>query len=319
MTWFSVGLPLILQLIVPVALLAWLARSRHADRGRRRAVTTLCAAYVVAIALAGLWLVLPWWTPMVYLGVFAWLVVGHRIGRVPSPPAHPHGHRLVTAAIGGLAVVLIGVIGLALIARRPPAPPVDLTFPLRGGIYLVVNGGGHALVNAHVGTLQGERFAPFRGQSYGVDLVRVDRLGLRVRGLLPADPSRYAIWGDAVLSPCGGRIVLAEDGADDMPPPQVDRTHMAGNHVIVECDGVWVVLGHLRRGSVAVRAGQVVAAGQGVGVVGNSGNTGEPHLHVHAQRPGAAAAPLGGEPLPIRLDGRYLVRNDRIGTFAARR
>jgi hypothetical protein len=35
-------------------------------------------------------------------------------------------------------------------------------------------------------------------------------------------------------------------------------------------------------------------------------------LHVHAQRPGSPIAPLSGEPVPIRLGGRYLVRNDRV-------
>jgi hypothetical protein len=30
------------------------------------------------------------------------------------------------------------------------------------------------------------------------------------------------------------------------------------------------------------------------------------------QRPGSTIAPLSGEPVPIRLGGRYLVRNDRV-------
>ena len=44
----------------------------------------------------------------------------------------------------------------------------------------------------------------------------------------------------------------------------------------------------------------------------NSGNTGEPHLHVHAQRPGPVGAPLGGDPLPLLFGGRFPVRGDRI-------
>jgi hypothetical protein len=46
--------------------------------------------------------------------------------------------------------------------------------------------------------------------------------------------------------------------------------------------------------------------------VGNSGNTGEPHLHIHAQRPGPPGAPWSGDPLPIRFDGRFLVRGERV-------
>jgi murein DD-endopeptidase MepM/ murein hydrolase activator NlpD len=79
--------------------------------------------------------------------------------------------------------------------------------------------------------------------------------------------------------------------------------------VILECDGVWVLLAHLRRGSVRVVAGQELQTGERLGEAGNSGNTGEPHLHIHAQTPGTADAPLAGTPLPIRIGGRYRYRN----------
>jgi murein DD-endopeptidase MepM/ murein hydrolase activator NlpD len=70
----------------------------------------------------------------------------------------------------------------------------------------------------------------------------------------------------------------------------------------------------LSPGSVQVRAEDAVATGDWLGCVGNSGNTGEPHLHVHAQRPGPVGAPLGGDPLPILFDGRFPVRRDRVGS-----
>jgi hypothetical protein len=47
-----------------------------------------------------------------------------------------------------------------------------------------------------------------------------------------------------------------------------------------------------------------------------SANSDEPHLHIHAQRPGHLWDPFIGDPLPMRVDGRYLVRNDRISTFS---
>jgi hypothetical protein len=313
MEWFSLWLPLVSQLVVPVSLVAWLAFGRDTKKSRSIAVAALVATYVLAIGIAGLWLVLPWWLPFAYGAVVVWTIArrlrsgDHR----PQRPRAPSG-LVVTGLIGALAVLLLGIVGLAVAGRRPPADPVDLAFPLGSGTYLVVNGGSQALTNAHLGTLEGERFAPFRGQSYGVDLVRINRVGLRVSGLLPADPTANLIYGDPVLAPCRGRVVFAEDGAADMPPPQADRAHMAGNHVILECGAVWIVLGHLQRGSVAVHVGQITELGHVLGLVGNSGNTGEPHLHVHAQRHGSTIAPLSGEPVPIRLGGRYLVRNDRV-------
>ena len=72
------------------------------------------------------------------------------------------------------------------------------------------------------------------------------------------------------------------------------------------------MLAHFRRGSLRVRTGAHVAAGQLLARAGNSGATDEPHLHIPAQRPGPPGLPLGGAPLPMRFRGRFLVRNDRV-------
>jgi hypothetical protein len=313
MEWFSLWLPLVSQVIVPVALLAWLALGCHATRARSIVVAALVATYVVAIGIAGLWLAFPWWLPLVYGAVVVW-AIARRLRSGDDRTSRPRvGWELaVTVSIGALALLLVGIVGVALAGRRPPFEPIELAFPLRSGTYLIVNGGSQVLINAHLGTLEQERFAPYRGQSYGVDLVRINRVGLRVTGLLPDDPAAYFIYGDPIVSPCQGRVVFAEDGAADMPPPQTDRAHMVGNHVILECGEAWIVLGHMQRGSVAVHQGEVTDPGHVLGRVGNSGNTGEPHLHIHAQRPGSTIAPLSGEPVPMRLGGRYLVRNDRV-------
>jgi hypothetical protein len=303
MEWFSLWLPLVSQLVVPVSLVAWLAFGRHATKARSIAVAALVATYVLAIGTAGLWLVLPWWLPFAYGAVVVWTIARQLRGgdHRPHRPRAASG-LVLTVLIGALAVLLLGIVGLAVAGRRPPADPVDLTFPLQSGTYLVVNGGSQALTNAHLGTLEGERFAPYRGQSYGLDLVRINRVGLRVPGLLPADPAAYLIYGDPVLAPCRGRVVFAEDGARTWPA-------ITSSSNADRCGLSW---GHLQRGSVVVHAGQITELGHVLGLVGNSGNTGEPHLHVHAQRPGSTIAPLSGEPVPIRLGGRYLVRNDRV-------
>jgi murein DD-endopeptidase MepM/ murein hydrolase activator NlpD len=73
----------------------------------------------------------------------------------------------------------------------------------------------------------------------------------------------------------------------------------------------YVVLGHMRQGSVGVQVGERVRAGDQIGCVGNSGWTERPHLHLQATH-----APSGdywhGTPLPMRFAGRFLVRNQTI-------
>jgi hypothetical protein len=308
------ALPLVLQGVVPVALLAslWFVPVRNRATALLR--LSLLTAYLIAIALAGLWLVVPRLLALVYVVVLALGAsrVTIRMRAVPWWPSRPHQWR--TAAVN--ATLLLGclwVVWMAVEARHPPiAPIVDLQFPLRGGRYLVVNGGSRALINAHLQTLDAPRLRRFRGQSYGVDIVAVDALGLRARGVAPRDPRAYVIFGTPVHAPCSGTVLRSRDGLADMPPPTPDRSELPGNFVFIECGDVHVLLGHLQRGTVRVRAGERLAAGHIVGKVGNSGNTNEPHLHVHAQRPANGEAFLSGDPLPIRMNGRFLVRNDRV-------
>jgi hypothetical protein len=311
--WLSI----VLQALLPVALLGALALARPATRLTWALSVTNVALYVAVIAVAGLWLVLPWWLPGIYAALIlpASVLSRARIRGGGTWPNKVSDRAGVLLRVAIMVVLALGV-GHALAGRRAPGEPVILTWPFARGSYLVVNGGANELINAHVGTLTGERYRPYRGQSQGVDIVAIDRWGRRAHGLAPRDPGAYAIFGTPVRAPCEGAVVEAVDGLEDLSPPDTDREHLAGNHVLLDCGEVWVLLGHLQHGSVAVRTRDRVRVGQPIGRVGNTGNTGEPHLHIHAQRPGSAGAPLSGEPVPISFGGRYPVRNARIHSQA---
>ena len=305
---------LVLQLLVPLALVGWLAFRRPVSRIGWAVRASLAGSYLAAVALAGLWLFLPPYLPLLFVALYVAALLHSRRGGRPAN-RWPVGSRawVAAAAMAALSVFSIVIVGRALSARQlPGGPVVDLTFPLQNGTYYVVNGGSDNLLNAHLATLDGERFRAYRGQSHGVDLVKVGAWALRARGLAPANPADYAIFGEPVHAPCSGSVVQAVDGLVDLEPPRADREHMAGNHVVIACDDIWVLLAHFQNGSVSVVPGDTVATGEQVGRVGNTGNSDEPHLHIHAQRPGTKEEALSGDPLPIRLNGRYLVRNSRI-------
>jgi murein DD-endopeptidase MepM/ murein hydrolase activator NlpD len=59
---------------------------------------------------------------------------------------------------------------------------------------------------------------------------------------------------------------------------------------------------HLQPGSLRVKVGDKVKAGQVLGLVGNTGNTSEPHLHFQLMN---ANSPLGSEGLPYALPYQY--------------
>ena len=320
---------LLLQGVVPLVLVAWmgLAPPRAWAAFGLQAVATATALW--AMALLGIWLVPPWWAPHAF-GVALAVAVGIGLRRrLPFVSALP----VAWSAWLGAGIFLVlgvasayGLVGALRSRAASPLAAMNLSFPLGPGNYLVVNGGSDIRTNDHLMTLDASipRFREWRGQSYGVDIVKLDAFGFRALGVQPADPKAYAIYGARVLAPCAGQVLIAVDGLPDMQVPEVDREHLAGNHVMLRCvdadsnanphmnSGADVLLGHLQPGSVQVRAGASVTVGDWLGSVGNSGNTGEPHLHVHAQRPGPVGAPLGGDPLPLLFGGRFPVRGDRI-------
>lgn len=115
----------------------------------------------------------------------------------------------------------------------------------------------------------------------------------------PEPPERLTGFGEPVLSPVDGPVIAAWVGAEDhaahrgLPSVGYALTQgrraaagfraLAGNHVIVQAEGGAVVAQcHLRRGTLAVRPGDDVRAGQTLAECGNLGNSMQPHLHLQA-------------------------------------
>jgi hypothetical protein len=207
------------------------------------------------------------------------------------PPANPF--RLLLMILIGLffGSVAIGVLR----ARARPPGVVDVGFPLTHGTYLVAQGGSHPAANYH---------AHDPKQQYAVDLIRLNGAGMRARGLYPGDAGAYAIFGDTVVSPCDGVVVAAIDQYADAARISLDEKNPAGNYAIVRCGDVDLMLAHLQRGSLAVRAGARIARGALLGRAGNSGVSPEPHLEIHGERNGIA--------VPLTFDRKWLVRNDVV-------
>jgi len=67
--------------------------------------------------------------------------------------------------------------------------------------------------------------------------------------------------------------------------------------------------------SLDVEKGDVVTVGQSVGTLGNTGNSSDPHLHIHA----VAGTPdsidciyFTCEGIPLKINGRLFIRNDTL-------
>jgi hypothetical protein len=144
------------------------------------------------------------------------------------------------------------------------------------------------------------------GTSYAIDLVPVDERHRSAkpswRTLLTTEPlSSFVGFGRPVLAPVTGTVVEALDGQADHDAVRSPLAYfayalgqarrirtgiaaVAGNHVVIEVSpaGPYVLVAHLRHGSLAVSAGQRVEVGELIGACGNTGNSTQPHVHLQA-------------------------------------
>ncbi len=99
--------------------------------------------------------------------------------------------------------------------------------------------------------------------------------------------------GVTVVASAPGTVSLIQDGVGDR-----NRSTGAGgfgNHVrILHRDGFESIYAHMARQSITVSAGQEVAAGTILGLVGSSGNSDMPHLHIEFRRNGATSNAFAG-------------------------
>ena len=149
-----------------------------------------------------------------------------------------------------------------------------------------------AIVAEGTGTVCNHHW-PAVAQRGALDLVCSVRGGRWTAAVRPRRCEAFPAYGALVVAPCSGVVRTARDGCPDRPQKHAPAP---GNHVVIASeDGDEVLLAHLKLSSVAVRKGESVAEGETVGRVGNSGDSSEPHLHIHATRDGC--------PLRLRFTG----------------
>ena len=115
--------------------------------------------------------------------------------------------------------------------------------------------------------------------------------------------SDYGIWESQIISPVNGTIIAVYDDEEDISPNRDEFLSQEGNYIYIRIEetGTYLLLNHLRQDSVVVSAGERVVVGDLLGLVGNSGMSSEPHLHIHHQRqdPTRIIHPLIAEGLPL--------------------
>ena len=222
--------------------------------------------------------------------LFLWVPVS-----AGDPPSRIRHRLTIVTGVGDSAVTRTMTGGAVAVATGI----ATIAPPLRGGPWLAGNGPQSA--SGHRRALIPIDGTPAIAQRFAIDYVKLDTAGKSYSGDRLKNSSYYAHGVDA-LAVADGVVAAAKDSIPENIPGENSRAvpitleTVGGNHVIIDIGGGrYAFYAHLQPGSLRVKRGDRVRRGQVLGLVGNSGNSTEPHLHFHISD---SPSPLGSEGLP---------------------
>ncbi|HEV7336213.1 MAG TPA: M23 family metallopeptidase [Bosea sp. (in: a-proteobacteria)] len=204
------------------------------------------------------------------------------------------------------------VIRLGPVTVTTSEPPV-LGPPLRGDGYIAGDGCCDSVrhVRALLPLNGGFRLA----QRFAIDWEKLGADGRLVKGDRK-QVANYHIYGEPILAVRDGTIVdMRNDLPDQVPGALPDGLPIGdadGNFAVLDIGGgAFVLYAHMKPGSVRIKAGDKVKRGDAIGQVGNTGNSSEPHLHLHVMD---GPSPLLADGLPYVFEAFTVKAIDRAGT-----
>jgi murein DD-endopeptidase len=170
-----------------------------------------------------------------------------------------------------------------------PATPVDrkpvvvIGAPLTGDEWVAANGPSNT--SGHRRALIPVNGRAYISQRYAIDWVELYPDGKTYQGD-PADNKNYRAYGHEIHAVADGIVTETKDGLPQNTPGAkslaipITLETIGGNHVITDMgNGLYAFYAHMQPGSLRVKVGDKVHRGQVLGLLGNTGNSSEPHLH----------------------------------------
>jgi hypothetical protein len=198
-----------------------------------------------------------------------------------SVPPNPYLALILLIAEIYLLILLIRIL---IVICKKDSRAQEIEFPFRNGRYLVTDGGNSRtsrLMNYHYYSRVHRKKKTNLSMLYATDIVKVkDDKPV----WFPVKNEDYAIFSENIYSPLDGSVVKVVDGIPDNEPWSGNYPYNTGNTVVVKKEDGYLLLGHLKKGSIAVKEGDRVQAGDLIASAGNSGWTERPHLHMQLIR-----------------------------------
>lgn len=185
-----------------------------------------------------------------------------------------------TALLALLEVFLIiKLIQIVIVITEKKPPVFEIEFPFKNGEYLITDGGNSRisrLMNYHFYSPTHKKQKTNNSMLYAVDIVKL----AKTTNILPHKNEDYPIFNEKIFSPIAGTVIKVINNIPDNTPFSGNYPYNTGNTVVINNETNYMLLGHLKYGSISVIEGEQINENHYIGVAGNSGWTERPHLHM---------------------------------------
>ena len=228
------------------------------------------------------------------------------------------------ADVPDMVVHRVYISGAANPGAHEPTPvdylvtPVDISAgaarvispPLSGDNWIAQNG-CCSIGFPHVPSLSPLSGKLSNSQRFAIDWMRTNDKGELYTGDKTKNDS-YFSYGQEIRAVADGTISSVLDEIEPNAPgilpandpvlrKKITVENVDGNHIVQDLgDGVWAMYAHLIKGSLLVKPGDKVKAGQVIAKLGNTGNSNAPHLHFQLMN---GANLIGADAVPYVFDG----------------
>lgn len=160
----------------------------------------------------------------------------------------------------------------------------EIEFPFRDGTYLITDGGNSEisrLMNYHFHSPVHKRKNTNRAMLFATDIVEMGDIDKK---FLPPENVDYPIFGKTIYCPVEGLVIKVVNDMDDNIPYAGNYPYNTGNTIVIKNANYYLLLGHLKKGSIVVKTGVTVNRNDTIGKAGNSGMSERPHLHMQLMK-----------------------------------
>ena len=192
--------------------------------------------------------------------------------------------------------------------------PIVLSPPVQGSNWMAGNGPSNFSIHRRA-------LFPIDGKAQCAQRLAIDwvRLGPDKKSFAGDQTlnTSYFAYGAEALAVADGVVTATKDGIPENAPGAasravaITRETIGGNFVVLALGaGRYAFFAHLQPGSLRVAPGDRIRRGQVLGLVGNSGNSTEPHLHFQLSD---GESPLGSDGIPYVLESYELLSGHAPG------